>query len=216
MQNSSDDLIDVTHEVGTSGTFLELARKGQLAPVSSLIQKRAIMAADLAQVNAQLRACNNPAALAEFAVWCLDKKKDFGPELKKMVKKCESRRLQILDRMAGIDHRLVQQKQSTEFPTDSAKCVSLVPKVQRPQNSFLDARNKVIDQNITLPHQDICRILDFEFALDDQVHPQYFPDSWVRNFGVKTFTAAYRIPKCRGLVHKMFSTRRHHLGLPKA
>jgi hypothetical protein len=197
----------------TSGQFMAMDEAGRLETVSSLIQKRARFAADLSQVEEKLRACNDSTELAAFAMWCIAKKKSFGPELKKKTQKLEARKSDLQKQMQQIDGELARQEPVAKFEVH-ATMASLLPgfgKICNP-NPHLAARDIVIAKNIARKHEDICRILDSEFAVDGRVAP-CLPDSWTQKFGVTTFLTAYRHPECRGLVHTMFSKQKKRMGL---
>jgi|SRR5579864_503288 len=215
MQSSSGDFINPTNEVGTSGGFLKLARNGQLVTVSSLIQKRAKVAENLIPVEAQLVACNHPTALVEFALWCLKRRKQFAVELPRKVQSLEVRKIQLRTEVERIDQLLAQDESSFEWTTDSGPMTSLVPRVIRKTDPCVAERNEVIDCNLNLPDQEICRVLDRNFTREGQ-GCDYVLKSWVSRYGVRTFIEAYRHPECRKKVHKLISVRRRVCSYPKA
>jgi hypothetical protein len=200
---------DVTNSVGSSGKFIDLARSGRLLDVSSLIQERAEAAEYLKQITAKLEACNSPARLAEFAIWCGEKKKDFGSALRKTVRELEKRKCELQAKLRQIDRAFAREKTNLELTQDSVAATSLVPKVTRGGGlPSVAIRNAVIDKNLYLSHINICKRLDLELGRVGQCTPG-LPDSWTEDFGVKTFVEAYRHSECRKRrVHKMLSVRR--------
>jgi len=75
------------------------------------------------------------------------------------------------------------------------------------------SRNAVIDRCLAkrLTNREICKRLDFEFA--NRGTMKELPKSWVRRFGVKSFTEAYLHRECRKLLHRLINTRRKALRL---
>ena len=201
------------NDLTASGQFIEMDEEGRLATVSSLIRKRTRLAADLSQVEEMLRACNNWFALAEFEAWCSTKKKSSGPELRKKAGRLETRKSELQKQIQEIDGELARQEPGVKFEVH-ATMASLVPGVGKTSshNPHLAARDIVIAQNIGLKHEDICRKLDFEFAVNGKVDPPCLPESWTKKFGVTTFLAAYRHKDCRGLVHTLFSKQKKRRG----
>jgi hypothetical protein len=208
MQNSSDDLLDVTNEIGLSGKFLKLARNGQLAAVSSLIQNRVTIAKDLAAVEEKLKACNDPAMLAEFEKWCRKGKRDFEATLCKLAGGLEHRKCRLLGELRQIDQRLDQEEVDVEWAVNPAPMTSLVPRLERKGDTFVAERNEIIDENLRLSSKEICKLLDLEFGWEGRECGEHLPKTWVRSYRVDSFIAAYQHPKCRNLVHRLISGRR--------
>src|SRR5229473_760048 len=96
------------NDLAASGQFIEMDQAGRLETVSGLIQKQTLLAAHLSQVQEKLRACNDCSALSEYAVWCITKKKSFGPELRKMVEKLETRKSELQKEMQQIEGELAR------------------------------------------------------------------------------------------------------------
>lgn len=211
--NAQNDFINVINEICTSGRFLKMVQSGRADTVIGLLVKRVAIASALGQIEAKLRACNDPVALTEFAVWCHKSKRNFGSELPKKAQALEAQKLQWQTELKQIDQLLAQEKAEFEWTT-STEANSLVPRVVRATDPLLAARNSIIDQNLDQSHEEICTLLDFDLARDDGALPQGFPDTWVRDYGVHTFVEAYRHTECRNRVHKMFSARRRQ-GLPE-
>lgn len=216
MQNSSGDLIDVTNEVGTSGKFLELARNGELVTVSDAIHDRAQIATKLAAVEGKLKACNDPARLAEFEKWCRKGKKNFESRLRKLVADLENQKCLLLAEYRQIDQRIHQKEIAVEWEVDTAApMTSLVPRMVRKSDRCVAGRNEVIDCNLNLPDREICKLLDQHFTREGEVSDN-LPKTWERSHRVQTFGAAYLDPKCRGKVHTLISKRRGLRSYPKA
>ena len=214
MQDSSGDFIDVTNEVGTSGKFLELARNGQLVPTSEAIQERVRIARKLAEVEAKLRACNDPAKLAEFEKRYRKGGRNFESRLKELAANLEAQKSQLLAKMQQIDQQLVEL--GAEWTVDPAPMTSLVPRLVKKSDPSVAERNEVIDSHLDLSDMEICRLLDLHFARDGRVSCEHFPKNWERDYGVHAFTEAYRRPECRNRVHKLISVRRCLRSYPKA
>src|SRR5450631_1413126 len=115
MQNSSDDLIDVTNEIGISGKFLELARNGQLVTVSDAIHDRAQIATKLAEVEGKLKACNDPTRLAELEKWYRGKRRNFESRLPKLAADLEGQKCQLLAKLRQVDQWLDQEELALEW-----------------------------------------------------------------------------------------------------
>lgn len=209
MESSSNDFICVTNEYSASGRFLQLAQNGQLVAVSEVIQNRVSIAKELAEVEGQLSACNDPVRLAELAIFCSTGKRDFELELRKVVANLEARKCRLLARLHQIDQRLDQEELGLEWVVNPAPITSLVPRLVRERDPFVAERNEIIDKNINLSTQQICRILDRNFARDgccDQL-----PKPWALRCEVNSFIEAYRNPRLRNNVQKMISVRRSRL-----
>ena len=209
MQSSPDDFICVTNEYSASGRFLELAQNGQVVAVSEVIQNRVGIAKKLSEVEGQLSACNDPARLAEFAIFCSTEKRDFEVELRKVVANLEARKCRLLARLHQIDQRLDKEELSVEWVVNPAPITSLVPRLVRESDPFVAERNEIIDDNINFSTQQICKILDRNFARDG--YCDQLPKPWVLRCKVHSFIDAYRNPQLRNNVQKMISVRRRRL-----
>ena len=209
MQNSLNDFICVTNEYSASGRFLQLARNGQLVAVSEVIQNRVSIANKLAEVEGQLSASNDPSKLAELAIFCSTRKRDFELELRKVVANLEARKYRLLTELRQIDQRLDQEELSVEWVVNPASMTSLVPRLVRESDPFVAERNEIIDENINLSTQQICKILDRNFARDGSC--DQLPKPWALRCKVHSFIDAYRNPQLRNNVQKMISVRRRRL-----
>jgi hypothetical protein len=215
MQTSSDDLIDVTNDVGISGKFIKLERDGKIAVVSEAIRERVKIAKKLAEVEGKLKACNDPAKLAELDTWCRTRKRNFESRLRNIAADLEKRKPALLAKLHDIDQRLVQHEIAVEWTVDQdALITSLVPRLVRKSDTFVAERNEIIDGNLNLSDREICKLLDQHFTRDGELS-EYFPKTWNRDHGVGTFTSAYLDPKCGGKVHTLISKRRGLRGYPK-
>jgi hypothetical protein len=208
MQISSSDPITLTNELGASGKFIELARNGQLVAVSEAIRDRVRITKEIADVEGKLRSCNDPARLAAFAIWCSTRKVDFSSRLRDLVVELEARKSQLLTKLLEIEQRLSQENPSLEWEVDSGPSTSLVPqRLRKKSDPSLVKRNAIIDANLNVPTEEICKTLD-DAARGDEII-EWLPIGWTRNYGVGTFLQAYRHSQCRDLVHRMISGRRH-------
>lgn len=209
-----NDQIVVRNELGTSGEFLKMWRNGQLENVCRLIDERDAIVTSLAEIELTRKSCNSPSALTEFAVCCGQRRRDFARELRKKAANLEDRRARLNAKLRDINERLASAVPRLDFTIDSAPTGSLVPRVIRKQNEFVADRNNIIDDNATLPTEEICKLLDRHFSCKSEVYDQ-LPKSWARDFSVKTFRDAYRDPECRNRVHKLISVRRRRAAYHK-
>ncbi len=216
MHNSSGDLIYVTNEVGMSGRFLELARNGQLVPVSEKIQDRVKIAKELVEVEGKLKACNDRSCWRPLR---------FGASLEKRTLRQVYERLQQVSKIGNVNYwpnctkidQLLDRKQFVEeWTVDPTPMTSLVPRLVRKSDPSIAERNEVIDGNLNLTNEEICKLLDRNFRRDGVGCGDHLPKPWVRDFQVDTFLAAYRHPECRNRVHKLISDRRGLPNYPKA
>jgi len=208
MQTSSDDLIVVTNEIGISGVFLGLARNGQLFSLSDAIHDRGETVRNLVEVEGKLKACNNPAKLAEFEKWCRKGKRDFESRLRQVVTALEDRKCQLLDELHKMDQRLDRKELGIEWEFDSnVTMTSLVPRGVRKSDPSIAKRNEIIDANIERTDLEICKLLDQELGWLGE-GSNSLPKSWERRHEVDTFVGAYHHAKCRNNLHKLISVRR--------
>jgi hypothetical protein len=207
MQFSSRDFITVTNEFGVSGRFIELARTGRLAPVSKAIWDRSHVARELAEIEAKLRACNDPATLAEFAIRCSTRTGDFISRLRQVVAKLEAQKSQVLAKLRKIDEQANKLDLGVEWAVTAAPMISLVPRHLKKADRHVVERNEVIDEHLGLAGREVCKVLDQHFVRDGQCY-DHLPKTWALRHDVHTFTEAYRHPRCKNLVEKMISVRR--------
>jgi hypothetical protein len=139
-----------------------------------------------------------PWPLAEFALWCTKRRKRSDSELLKKVHALESKTLQLQTALQQIDSQLAQENLDFEWTT-SSETIGLVPKVLRTSDLSVAARNDLIDQNLSRPNKEICRLLDMNFSRDEATPAEGFPATWWRKYGVKTYVQAYRHSECRSL-----------------
>jgi hypothetical protein len=159
--------------------------------VSSLIQDRVNTAEQLVAVEEKLRACNDPAKLAEFEKWCWKGKRDFQSRLPKLAADLEARKSGLLAKLQQIDQRLDQEEFGVEWVVDPAPMTSLVPRLVRKGDPSVAERNEVIDANLNRSALEICKLLDQELGWEDRECEDYLPEPWVRRYGVNSFLAAY-------------------------
>jgi hypothetical protein len=207
-RNTNDQPATTGHcvnELTVSGTFLMLAQNGNLMTVTQMIQERARIAADLQRVEEKLLSCNNPLALARYARSCEKRNKDFGTELRRLAVKLETQKCELTLALQQIDEQFAQQNLGFKWMITTA-FVSLLPTANAPPDPVVALRYMIIDQNLGKPHSEICQLLDFPWR-EGESPTGFFPDSWTRDYGVKTFVAAYRHPNCRKRVEPMISKR---------
>lgn len=205
---TSDDFIVVINELATSGKFIVLDRNGRLVRVSKAIQNRTRILKELAEVDRKLRSCNNPAMLAELALWCNARKKDFSSRLRAEVEKLEDSKSKLLATLEEINMGPdIMVEAGVESTVDSETMTSLVPNLVRKGDEFVAERNAVIDDHCDQSAQEICTILDKKFSFERKCY-DHLPKGWINKYGIANFTDAYRHAHCRKLVHKMISDRR--------
>jgi hypothetical protein len=214
MQVSSMKYMTLTNELGASGKFIELARNGQLIVVSEAICDRSRVVKELTEVERQLIACNDNQSLAELAIWCVHKGRNFESRLRKLAAGLEAQKCRLLTELRTIDHQLAQEHPGVEWTAELAPISSLVPRLTRKTDPYVAERNEVIDEHLDLPNQQICKLLDQNFARGSRGCCDHLPRTWALTNKVHTFTGAYRHPQCRKLVHKMISVRRHLCSYP--
>lgn len=207
---SPSTLTDLT----PSGRFTEMARRGMLHTVSSLIDKHRKAIEKLTEIERSLQACNDPRSLAALGLWCIAKKKNFESEIKKRAGKLEGRKAALEKEIRQLTDELGRRRMEVEIipieeelRSDLAAMTSLVPQVVRKEDPFVGERNEVIDANLTLSTQEICRLLDQHFVREGEVCDQ-LPRTWAASYEVNSFLEAYLHPECRKLVHKLISVRR--------
>lgn len=189
-----------------SGAFIMFTRNGTLVTVCDMIQERGKIAAELEKIEQQLLSCNNPLALACYARWCEIRKKDFSISLKELAEKLETQKLDLRQALQQIDEQLAQLNGASEW-TITPQFVSLTPMAATSPDPVMALRQMIIDQNLGKPHFEICKLLDFPWR-EGEAPAGFFPDSWSRKYGVKTFVAAYHHADCRKLVEPMISKRK--------
>ncbi len=204
MQVSSSNLVTLTNECGGSGKFMELARNGQLMVVSEVIQNRATTTKELAEIERKLRSCNDPARLAEFAIWCTTRKVDFSSTLRQLAARLEVRKSQMLTKLLEIERR--QDYWLEDWVADPGPTTCLVERLLRKRDPSLAKRDEIVDENVDLSTEEICKILDDSARGGEMI--DWIPKSWARDYKIETFRQAYRHQECRNRVHKMISVRR--------
>jgi hypothetical protein len=190
-------------DLTVSGTFITMAQKGTLSAVSWMIHERTRIAADLQQVEQKLLACNNPLALASLAGWCERRNRDFGTELKQRAAKLETKKCELKDELLQIDERLALENIGPEW-TFAPDFASLI-EISRPHDPTVAVRFMIINKNPGKSAFEICKVLDSHLR-DGELPVGFFPESWTRDFGVKTFVDAHRHPECNNRVAKMITT----------
>lgn len=208
MQNSSSNFGTFTNELGASGQFIGLARNGNLMVVSKGIQDRAEITKELADIEGKLRSCNDPARLAEFAIWCSTKKVDFSSKLRQLAAKLETQQSQLLVKLSEIDEQL-DQEDLVQWEVDPRPSLCLVPQRLRSKkcDPSLIKRDAIIEANCSCSTEEICRTLD-DSAVGGEI-TDWMPTSWYRDYEVQTFFQAYRHQRLRNRVHKWISVRRN-------
>ena len=214
MQDSSSNFITVSTEFGASAQFVALERNGRLIAASEAIWDRSGVVEQLGEVERQLIACNDKRSLAELAIWCLQRRRNFEAKLRKLATSLEAQKCRLLTKLQTIDQRLAQEHPGVELVVDLAPMTSLVPRRVRKGDEYVAERNGVIDGHLDLPSQEICKLLDMHFSRDGQC-PDHLPKTWTLRYGARTFTDAYRDSKCRNLVQRLISGRRNLRGVTR-
>lgn len=206
--DTNNQLTDTGHclaPIPGSGTFIMLARNGNLITVCEMIQKRAEIAEQIQQVEQQLLSCNNPYALSLLGLWHGSRNRNFENEFIELAEKLETKKRELALALQKIDEQLALQNLGFDWKVITG-FVNLIPTGARPLNPSVVFRNMIIDQNLKKSGLDICRILDSNFR-ETERPPGFLPESWQEKYGVKTFVAAYCHPDCRKLVEPMISKR---------
>jgi hypothetical protein len=207
MQNSSDDFIDVTNDVGLSGKFIRLARERRLEKVCKMVRKREDLVRTLDEVVGALRACHDQVSLARLEKWCRERKRDFEVHLRKTSADAEQKKGKLMLALQEIEQWLAEEELICDWTIDPGPMTSLVPTILKRSDPLFDERNAIIDANPRLRHLAICQLLDQKLALTGDVS-SHLPNHWINDFGVSNFTEAYLHPKCRNRVQRMISGRR--------
>ena len=207
MQTSSDDLIDVTNDVGLSGKFIKLARERRLEKVCKMIRKREDLVRKLCEAEGARRACNDQVSLARLEKWCREQKRDFEAHLRKTAADAERKKGKLMLELQSVEQWLAEEELICDWTIDPGPMTSLVPTIVKRSDPLFDERNAIIDANPRLRHLAICKLLDQTLALTGDIS-SHLPNHWINDFKVSNFTEAYRHPKCRNRVQRMISGRR--------
>jgi len=200
--------------IGVSGAFLyDMERFLEIRRLSAELRS---VQAELYEVEARLLSCNDPEGLSRFGNACQRKKCDPKEALPALTQKLEADRARLKAQMEELRLNLLKLEPTLHLTMHSLveppSPLQLAPRAtHRRQDPAVAARNAVIDAYLDQPDLAICEILDQEFPRTDGPAPE-LPDSWFRDFGVKTFIEAYK--KCPNRVHKMISVRRRKRRLP--
>jgi len=200
--------------LGVSGAFLcDVERFHKIRRLSAELRT---VRAQLCEVEARLRNCNDPDWLFRFGNACQRRRCDPKESLPALAGKLEADRIRLKAQMEELRLKLHELEPTLHLPAHSlvepASVAQLAPRAtHRMKDPALAGRNAVIDARLDHPALAICEILDQEFPFTDRPASQ-LPDRWVRDFGVKTFVEAYG--RCPNRVLKMISVRRRKCLLP--
>ena len=86
-----------------SARFMQMSRDGILPEVSRLIRQHQKLGQRLAIIEMQLRLCNDPPALVEYAEFCKQKNWSFEKKLKALVNRLESKRAELRQKIRRIE-----------------------------------------------------------------------------------------------------------------
>jgi hypothetical protein len=199
--------------IGVSGVFLRDA--DSFVQIHRLWAELRKLNARYREVEVRLRRCNDPDWLVRFGKSCQRKRRDPKQELPTLATKLEVEKALLVVQIDEVRHKLLELDPTVLSVIDSliepSSSFRLARGSARRTNPDVAARNTVIDANIEQPNKAICETLDLEFPYTDRPATE-LPDSWVRDFDVKTFVEALQM--CPNRVHKMISLRRHKRLLP--
>lgn len=198
----------VTVPVGFSGAFIGTHNRSRLEMLFSQVLKFDRLIARKRKIEQELNNCNNPVWLARFS-WELGLR-DFDEELTTRASELEAKRAELLTRLETVREQLEQEFPGVagEIESRSPASRNVVPnsgkRKQPAHRSPVAERNRLIRRYRDLPHLQMCHGLDDAFPPGASPARQ-LPNSWVRDFGVKSFVEAYRHPECRSRVHRLIS-----------
>jgi hypothetical protein len=199
----------VTNPLVGSGALMRMSELGTLQVVSPLVLKHQKIGEHLALVEAKLIACNDFRAM-ELAQYCERRQKHFPTELKNVAKQLETEKARLRKELQTIEKRLRRQNPAlAELVTGRVYAlqspITLIPSRPVESNPDIMARDKFIAKHRTLSDRDICKRLDLEFAARSGEPTRTLPDTWVENYGLKTFCEAYKDKECRCLVQSLIA-----------
>lgn len=200
--------------IGVSGAFLhDPDRFIEIHRLSAEFHK---VKAQLQEVEARHRGCNDPEWLFRFGKTCQRENRDPKEEHPALAKKLEADRAGFRAQMEELQLKLRELEPTLPLTTHSLVEPTLpaqfAPKpTHRMKQPEVAARNTVIDARLDHSDLAICEILDVEFPFTDRPARE-LPDGWVRDFSAKTFVEAYQ--ECPNRVHKLISVRRRKRRLP--
>ena len=151
----------------------------------------------------KLLSCNDWQALAEYGLWC-ETSEICATKLKELAAKLETKKSELKIKLQRVDEQLAQHGIASEW-TITPDCIRLIPTAARALDPGVILRSMVMTQNRGKTDLEICRSLD-SYWRDGQLPAGFFPASWTRDFGVKTFVQAYCHPDCRKRVEPMISS----------
>ena len=194
--------------IGVSGAFLcDVERFHKIRRLSAELRT---VRAQLCEVEARLRNCNDPDWLFRFGNACQRRRCDPKESFPALAEKLGADRVRLGAQMEELRRKLLELEPT--FPLTAHSLLQFGPRAtRRMKDPAVAARDAVIDARLDHPAPAICEILDQEFPFTGRPAPE-LPDRWFRDFGVKTFVQAYR--KCPNRVRKMISVRRRKCVLP--
>jgi len=204
------DRVIVTTPIVGSGTFIRMFEDGTLPQAMPLVEKHQKIGEHLAEINAKLRACNDPAAWPEFARYCALRHRDTSNELRILAGRLERQKRNQLKKLrktemqlAETEPALAESLRNREYPPPQVP-VSLVPK-SAVQNPEVALRDKFIVRHHERTGREICRLLDEQIDAR-KLASDCLPAAWTKDCGVRSFVDAYNDNVCRPRVQKLIST----------
>lgn len=205
MATKEQDL-SLANPMGVSGRFLDDPDTFQ--KIYSLWVEYKKLKKALRDNGGRLRNCNNPVWLYQFAGRCRRSKRDPKTELPALAARLESDKREIVARMAQVWRQMMDLEPSVqEVSTETLAWPANPVRMGRIKSPDVASRNAVIDAHSDRSDREICQLLDVEFPATDGA-PRELPDSWFRDFGVRSFSEALARAECKHRVHKMISLRR--------
>jgi hypothetical protein len=200
-----------------SGTLIGMSEKGTLPKALPLVDEHQKTGIKLAEIEALLRACNDPAAWPEFAQYCARRRLNTGNELRKRAGTSERRKKTLLKTLRRIEMQLAETEpalaeslKNYKYPHPQVP-VSLVPR-----SAALNSPAALRDQFIAsipkrTPHREICRMLDEQIE-EGKLPPDCLRADWMKNPKVRSFADAYKDDKYQPRVRKLISVARKKYG----
>ncbi len=202
-----NDEATVTMPVGVSGTFIRSFDASRLSALCDLSLDFSNLTARKRRIEEALRNCNDPVWLARFAERVGPS--NFKASLVQRASALEAELAELLPKWEVLQNEL--QHLDPAIPQSIEVHSVAAPKRSGPSGTrrairhgnLVAKRMGVIRKYKDQSHLQICRELDE--ALQDQTRAVPVPSTWVRDFGVKSYVGAYRIPACRPRVHRLIS-----------
>jgi hypothetical protein len=141
---ASPQLVDAASTIvpiGMSGTFLRLAKNGDLNSVYRLWPRRTAVRNKLLRTRADLSNCNDPDWLIQFSETCKHDSGKFTKKLQARVGALEAKQLKLAGQLCEIDDEL--RKVAPELLNDSASLDIAVSEFAGPKRTLKAVRGEI-------------------------------------------------------------------------